>query len=149
MCCFPRAVCNTLGEVIVLDGGEAVVLVVEIVGDGVRPDDRMGGMRVTEAMTAAELAEYNRTKDTSDFDDGEEALVTVRRNVTISVRFSDTEIAELRARAEQAGVKVTSFIRAAALESTSPIDRAALGELVRDLERRAHDVAAMIGRGVA
>lgn len=35
--------------------------------------------------------------------------------MTISVRFSDTEIAELRARAEQPGVKVTSFIRVAAL----------------------------------
>jgi hypothetical protein len=28
------------------------------------------------------------------------------------VRFSDKEIAELRARADQAGVKATSFIRA-------------------------------------
>ncbi len=103
---------------------------------------------MTEAMTEAKLAEdYNRTQDTSDFDEGEEGLVTVRRNVTISVRFSDTEIAELRDRAEQAGVKVTSFIRAAALEATSPVDRAALGGLVRDLERRAHAVAAMIGGG--
>lgn len=105
---------------------------------------------MTDAMTEAELAEYyNRTQDTSDFDEGEEVPVTVRRNVTISVRFSDTEIAELRARAELAGVKVTSFIRAAALEATSPVDRAALGELARDLERRAHDAAVMIGRGVA
>jgi hypothetical protein len=101
-------------------------------------------------MTEAELAEYyNRTQDTSDFDEGEKVPVTVRRNVTISVRFSDTEIAELRARAEQAGAKVTSFIRAAALEASSPVDRAALSDLARDLERRAHDVAAMIGRGVA
>jgi len=101
-------------------------------------------------MTEAELAEYyTRTQHTSDFDEGEEVPVTVRRTVTISVRFSDEEIAELRARAEQAGVKVTSFIRAAALEASSPVDRAALGELARDLERRAHDVAAMIGGGSA
>jgi hypothetical protein len=103
---------------------------------------------VTEPMSEAELAEYyNRTKDTSDFDGREEVPVTVRRNVTISVRFSDTEIAELRARAEQAGVKVTSFIRAAALEATSPVDRAALGELARDLEQRAHQVAEFVARG--
>lgn len=67
--------------------------------------------------TEAELADYyNRTQDTSDFDDGEEVSITVRRDVTISVRFSVEEIAELRARAEEAGVKVTPFIRAAALE---------------------------------
>jgi len=103
---------------------------------------------VTEAMTAAELAEYyNRTQDTSDFDEGEEVPITVRRNVTISVRFSVEEIAELRARAEQAGVKVTSFIRAAALEAASPVDRAALGELARDLEARAHQVAEFVARG--
>jgi len=99
-------------------------------------------------MTEAELAEfYNRTQDTSDFDQGEEVAITVRRNVTISVRFSDKEIAELRARAEQAGVKVTSFIRAAALEATSPVDRIALGELARDLEQRAHQVAEFVTRG--
>ncbi len=103
---------------------------------------------MTEAMTEAELAEfYNRTQDTSDFDQGEEVAITVRRNVTISVRFSDEEIAELRARAEQAGVKVTSFIRAAALEATSPVDRIALGELARDLEQRAHQVAEFVTRG--
>ena len=103
---------------------------------------------MTEAMTDAELAEYyNRTQDTSDFDEDEEFPITVRRSVTISVRFSDDEIAELRARAEQAGVKVTSFIRAAALEAASPVDRVALGELARDLEQRAHQVAEFVARG--
>lgn len=100
---------------------------------------------MTDAMTEAELAEYyNRTQDASDFDEGEEVPITVRRNVTISVRFSVEEIAELRARAEQAGVKVTSFIRAAALEATNPVDRVALGELARDLEQQAHQVAEFV-----
>ncbi len=99
-------------------------------------------------MTEAELAEYyNRTQDTSDFDEGEEVPITVRRSVTISVRFSDDEIAELRARAEEAGVKVTSFIRAAALEASSPVDRVALSDLARDLEQRAHQVAELVARG--
>ena len=103
---------------------------------------------MTEAMTEAELAEYyNRTQDTSDFDEGEEVPITVRRSVTISVRFSDDEIAELRARAEEAGVKVTSFIRAAALEASSPVDRVALSDLARDLEQRAHQVAELVARG--
>jgi len=42
---------------------------------------------------------------------------------------------------------VTSFIRAAALEATSPVDRAALGELARDLEQRAQQVAQFVTRG--
>lgn len=103
---------------------------------------------MTEAMTEAELAEYyNRTQDTSGFDEGEEVPITVKRNVTISVRFSVEEIAALRAHAEQAGVKVTSFIRAAALETTNPVDRVALGELARDLEQQAHQVAEFVARG--
>jgi len=99
-------------------------------------------------QTNAELADYyNETEDLSEFDEENAVPVTVKRAVTISVRFSDEEIAELRARAEQAGVKVTSFIRAAALEASSPVDRAALGELARDLEQRAHRVAQFVARG--
>jgi hypothetical protein len=99
-------------------------------------------------QTEAELANYyHETEDLSEFDEGSSVPVTVRRSVTISVRFSDEEITELRARATRAGVKVTSFIRAAALEATSPVDRAALGELARDLEQRAHQVAEFVARG--
>lgn len=109
---------------------------------------------MTENLTEAELADYyHRTEDVSEFDLEHPEPVTVRRTVTISVRFSEEEITELRARADQAGVKVTSFIRAAALEATSPVDRAALGELARELEKRAHDVASLVAgavsRGVA
>ena len=130
----------------VTDGGKAVVVIVEIVGDGVRPVT-MGGVTMVK-KTEAELADYyNETKDVSEFDLEHPEPVTVRRSVTISVRFSDEEIAELRARAEQAGVKVTSFIRAAALEAASPVDRAALSELARDLEQRAHHVAEFVARG--
>jgi hypothetical protein len=97
---------------------------------------------MTESMSEAELADYyNQTKDLSEFDLENPEPVSVRRAVTISVRFSEEEITELRARAEQAGVKVTSFIRAAALDASSPIDRARLSELARDLEERAHHVA--------
>ncbi|GAB7003709.1 hypothetical protein JCM18899A_11800 [Nocardioides sp. AN3] len=104
----------------------------------------------TAGMTEAELADYyNQTQDVSDFDLGEEVPITVRRNVTISVRFSQEEIAALRASADKAGVKVTSYIRAAALEASNPVDRATLSELARDLEQRAHDVAALVARGVA
>ena len=108
-------------------------------------------MRHTQGKKAeAELADaYNATQDLSEFAEEGAEPVSVRRSVTISVRFSEAEIAALRARADAAGVKVTSFIRAAALEATNPVDRLTLGELARDLERRAHDVAEIVSRGVA
>jgi predicted DNA binding CopG/RHH family protein len=107
----------------------------------------MGGVTMAK-MTEAELADdYNESKDLSEFDEANAVSLTVKRSITISVRFSDKEIEQLRARAEQAGVKVTSFIRAAALEAASPVDRVALGELARDLEQRAHVVAELAIRG--
>ena len=42
---------------------------------------------------------------------------------------------------------VTSFIRFAALEAASPVDRTAMGELARDLEQRAHEVAEYVAWG--
>ena len=102
---------------------------------------------MTEAMSEAELAAYyNETEDLTEFDLEQPERVTVRRAVTISVRFSDDEIAALRERADAAGVKVTSFIRAAALEATSPVDRAALSELARGLEQHAHRVVELVAR---
>jgi hypothetical protein len=38
------------------------------------------------------------------------------------VRFSADETTQLRERADQAGMKVPSFIRAAALEAEHPVD---------------------------
>lgn len=106
------------------------------------------GGETAEPKSETELADYyNETEDLSGFDQEGPKPVTVRRDVTISMRFSDDEIAELRARAEQGGVKVTSFIRAAALEASRPVDRAALGELTRDLEHRAHVVAELVACG--
>lgn len=107
-------------------------------------------MKMSKTKANAELAdEYNATQDLSDFDLDQPEPVTVKRAVTISVRFSDEEIADLRDRADEAGVKVTSFIRAAALEAVSPVDLSKLTQLAQDLEQRAHDVAALASRGVA
>ena len=98
--------------------------------------------------TESELAdEYNTTEDLSGFDRSHAVPAKVKRAVTISVRFSDEEMAELRRRAERVNMPVTSFIRAAALEAARPVDRTASGELVRDLEQRAHAVAEYVARG--
>lgn len=88
----------------------------------------------TRDMTEAELASYyDRTHDLSEFEGGDEFPVEIRRNVTISVRFSEEEIALLRARAEEAGEKVTAYIRAAALQQAAPLDRARLRKAFEDL----------------
>jgi predicted DNA binding CopG/RHH family protein len=86
----------------------------------------------TKGMTEAELAEYyDRTHDVSEFDESAEYPVEVRRNVTISVRFSEDEIEALRREAKTAGVKVTAYIRAAAVHASSPVDRKRLQEALR------------------
>jgi Mobilization protein NikA len=85
----------------------------------------------TEAAGEAELARgYQTSHDLSGFEtDGEP--VEVRRNVTISIRFADREIAEVREMAEQAGMKVTAYIRAAALEHGLPVDKPAILAVLR------------------
>lgn len=106
-------------------------------------DNRMGRgiMRnKTQGMSEAELAErYDRTHDVSEFDEGAAYPAEVRRNITISVRFSDAEIEALRHKADAAGVKVTAYIRAAALQGSSPVDqkrlRAALKAVADDVAR--------------
>jgi hypothetical protein len=61
---------------------------------------------MTKRQTEGQLAEhYDRTRDLSDFDETVAEPVEVRRNVTISVRFSEREIEELRGAAEAAGLK--------------------------------------------
>ena len=79
----------------------------------------------------AELADYyDRTHDLSGFDLHPEEIIPPhgRLDVTISVRFSPDEIDFLRAEAERAGMKVTAFIRALALQHARGAvgDRAAL-----------------------
>jgi predicted DNA binding CopG/RHH family protein len=97
----------------------------------------MGGVTMTAKKTDAELAEhYNETGDLSDFE-GSEPFV-VRRSVTISVRFSADEIEALRRQAEAAGIKVTAFIRSAALEAERPLDRAAIASLAAGVEAQVH-----------
>ena len=95
---------------------------------------------MTKRATEGELAEhYDRTRDLSDFDETVAQPVEVRRNVTISVRFSQREIEQLRGAAEVAGLKLTAYIRAAALRAGSPVDRQRLQAALR---AASEDVAA-------
>lgn len=102
--------------------------------------------KATRAMSEAELAQhYDETRDLTDFEGGVEEPVEVRRNVTISVRFSDEEMATLRARADEAGEKVTAYIRAAALQQAAPLDRARLRKAFEDLSANVARAERLLG----
>jgi predicted DNA binding CopG/RHH family protein len=99
----------------------------------------------TPRMTEAELAEYyDRTRDLSEFDQSASFPVEVPRDVTISVRFSAEEIQALRREAEAAGVKVTAYIRAAALQASSPVDRKRLQEALRAVSEDVAEVQRLL-----
>lgn len=71
----------------------------------------------------------------------EEPASTERLEVTISVRFTASEIAALRARAEAAGVKPTTYIRRLALAAEElPLDREHLTRLLDTLWRDLNDL---------
>ncbi len=93
----------------------------------------------TRVVREAEVAkQYQETPNLLGFEGGSVEPIEVRRNVTISVRFSDEEMDLLRARAEAAGTKVTAYIRAAALQQAAPLDRL---QLIQALEAASADVA--------
>ena len=96
----------------------------------------------TEQMTDAELADYyDSTHDLSEFDGGEVVTPVPQthpetRSVTISVRFSPSELAEIEELASAAGMRLTAFIRAAALASEEPpVDRAEVLDLLTALRQ--------------
>lgn len=85
------------------------------------------------------MSEFENMSQVDDADWGEPVPVTVRRNVTISVRFSAEEIEAIRQQAEAAGMKVTAYIRQAAISGGDTIDRdkvaSAVAAVSNDLDR--------------
>jgi uncharacterized protein (DUF1778 family) len=69
------------------------------------------------------MSDFENMSEINNADWGEPVPVTVRRNVTISVRLSADEIAAIRQQADAAGMKVTAYIRQAALSGGEAIDR--------------------------
>ncbi len=73
-----------------------------------------------------ELADYyNQTRDLSGFDGGEvvelESAPADTRSVTLSIRLSPQELQTLGERAEVAGMKLTTYIRGAALHAEAAL----------------------------
>jgi hypothetical protein len=87
----------------------------------------------------AELAEYyDQHRDLAEWDEPRPLQKPERLDVTLSVRFTSSEIAHIRDRAEAAGLKPTSYIRHCALAAEqTPIDRGGLSRAVAALS---HDL---------
>lgn len=84
---------------------------------------------MTEQMTDADY--YDSTRDLSDFDGGEVVTMPETRSVTISVRFSPSELEALEQQANAADMRLTTYIRTAALAADEPpIDRAEVLDLL-------------------
>jgi len=96
--------------------------------------------------TDAELAEYyDQHRDVTGWSEPQPALPG-RLDLTISVRFSPAEIAAVRARAEAAGLKPTTYIRRCALvDEQAPIDRGRLSRVVQTLSRDLEDLRQAAG----
>ena len=74
----------------------------------------------TAGMTEAELADYyDRTHDLSGFEGGKVAELAPasqqRLTSSVAVRFSAEQIEDVQRAADRAGMKLTAFIRAAAV----------------------------------
>lgn len=107
----------------------------------------------TKNLTEDQLADYyhDHRDDMDQWCDPEPIRKPDRLDVTISVRFTVDEIAAVRQRAMDAGVKPTVFIRQAALHGSDQLDRRLLArtfdDLRTDVERLASVISAERGSG--
>jgi predicted DNA binding CopG/RHH family protein len=90
-----------------------------------KPRRRVDTSNPPDDRAEADAADYyNRTHDLSGFDGGEvvelESPPAGTRNVTLSIRLSPEELQTLGQRAEAAGMKLTTYIRGAALQAEAP-----------------------------
>lgn len=109
----------------------------------------MGGDVTEPGLDASdsELADYyEQHREDREWGDPEPVRRPDRLEVTISVRFTRTEVAAVRARAEVAGLKPTAYIRRCALEvEEPPIDRGKLSQSVAALSRDLEDLRRAAG----
>jgi hypothetical protein len=102
----------------------------------------------TDRMTKAELAAHFGVEDPAAWGDPEPIEKPERLDVTISVRFTSEEIAALRRRAEAASMKLTTFIRRAALAADAPpLDRTALRGALRAVADEVAHLGDLVERG--
>lgn len=101
-----------------------------------------------DAASDRELADYYDRTGVQSGEWGAPASVDKpeRLDVTISVRFTSAEIATIRSRAAEAGLKPTVYIRQCVLAADGPpIDRARLSRSVDALSRDLDDLRRAAG----
>lgn len=96
-------------------------------------------------MDSEHEVDIETVNDIDESDWGEPVPVTVRREVTISVRFSAEEIAAIRRRAQAAGMKVTAYIRQAAASGEVQVDREKVARAVAAVTADLDRVRALVG----
>ncbi|PZS23460.1 MAG: hypothetical protein DLM54_01305 [Acidimicrobiales bacterium] len=97
--------------------------------------------------TDAEVTKYyDQCRQSTDGGDSQPVQRPERLEITISVRFTPGEIAAIRTRAQDAGLKPTAYIRRCALaEEVPPIDRGQLSRSVDALSRNLEDLRRAAG----
>ncbi len=97
-------------------------------------------------MREDQLADYDHDHrdDMDQWGDLEPIRKPERLDVTISVRFTADEIAAVRQRALEAGLKPTVFIREAALHRHNPLDRNLLAKIADDLRTDVERLASIL-----
>lgn len=89
---------------------------------------------------------YEEHHDSDEWAEAEPVSKSERLDVTLSVRFTSTEIEHIRAQAAVAGLKPTTYIRQCALaDEAPPIDRARLARSVDALSREVEDLRRAAG----
>jgi hypothetical protein len=84
---------------------------------------------------------YEQHHEPDEWDKPEPIGKPERLDVTLSVRFTPAEIEHIRARAAEAGIKPTAYIRQCTLAAEAlPIDRARLARSVDALSRDLDDL---------
>jgi len=98
------------------------------------------------SVTEDRLADYDHDHrdDMDQWGDLEPIRKPERLDVTISVRFTADEIAAVRQRALEAGLKPTVFIREAALHRHNPLDRNLLAKIAGDLRTDVERLASIL-----
>jgi hypothetical protein len=98
-------------------------------------------------MNDAELAEYyHANKDSLLGEEDVEVRIAERLESVVSVRFTPSELTALEQAADAAGLKLSAYIRQAALSNASVIDLERARREMRRLEGVVSNLSGALGR---
>ena len=103
-------------------------------------------MTDTTNMTETELADfYEKTGDLSELEGGEVVKIEQGpKDSIVSVRFAAGELEAVERRAEEAGMKLTAFIRASALSGAQVVDLDRLRKVAAKLVADSREIGEVV-----